>query len=189
MKKSIGAKTILYPTPVLLVGTYDEAGKPDVMTAAWGGINSSNPPSVYVSVRQSRYTYENITKNKAFTISIPTEEQVAEADYYGIVSGRNVDKLASTGLTPVESDLVNAPYLDECPLVLECKLVNTLDLDAHIQFTGEILDVKVDPEYTDDNGTPDIKKIKPILYDPAGTAYYAVGEFKGRAFNLGKKFK
>lgn len=189
MKKSVGAKTFIYPTPVLIVGTYDEAGKPNVMNAAWGGINCSNPPCVYVTVRESRYTYGNIVKNKAFTINIPTEEQVVEADYFGISSGRNVDKLTTTGLTPVKSDLVNAPYIQEFPLNVECKLVHTMDLGAHTQFTGEILDVKMETELTDERGNPDIKKIKPILYDPIGSAYYGIGEFKGRAFSIGKKFK
>jgi flavin reductase (DIM6/NTAB) family NADH-FMN oxidoreductase RutF len=128
-------------------------------------------------------------KNKAFTISIPSEEQVVEADYFGIASGRDVDKLTTTGLTPVKSDLVNAPYIHEFPLIVECKLVHTVDLGAHTQFTGEILDVKVDPELTDEKGNPDIKKIKPILYDPTGFAYYGIGEFKGPAFSMGKKFK
>lgn len=189
MKKSVGAKTIIYPTPVLIVGTYDKSGNPNVMNAAWGGINCSDPPCIYVSVRDSRYTFDNIIENEAFTISIPTEEQVVEADYFGIVSGRDADKLATTGLTPVKSDLVNAPYIHEFPLILECKLLHTVDLGAHTQFTGEILDVKVDPKLTDEKGNPDIKKINPILYDPAGLAYYGIGEFKGQAFSIGKKFK
>ncbi len=189
MKKSVGAKPIIYPTPVLVVGTYDEAGKPNVMAAAWGGISSSDPPSVSISLRAATYTHGNITKQEAFTLSIPTEEQVEEADYFGITSGRDVDKFASTGLTPVKSDLVNAPYIEEFPLILECELVHILELGLHTHFTGEILDVKVDPELTDDNGNPDIKKIKPFLYDHSGMAYYGIGEFLGLAFNIGKKFK
>ena len=189
MKKSVGAKTIIYPTPVLIVGTYDDAGKPNVMNAAWGGINCSDPPRVYVSIRESRYTFNNIVNNKAFTISIPSEEQVVEADYFGIISGRDADKLTTTRLTPVKSDLVNAPYIHEFPLTVECKLVHTVDLGAHTQFTGEILDVKVDSELTDEKGNPDIKKINPILYDPIGLAYYGIGEFKGRAFSVGRKYR
>lgn len=108
---------------------------------------------------------------------------------FGIASGRDVDKFHATGLTPVKSELVNAPFLDEFPLILECKLVNTLELGLHTHFTGEILDVKVDPELTDANGNPDIKKIKPILYDPSGAAYYSIGELVGKAYTIGKKFK
>lgn len=188
-KKSIGAKTIIYPTPVLLVGTYDKDGKPNVMNAAWGGISSSNPPCVSISLREATYSHGNIKSQEAFTLSIPSEGQVVEADYFGIVSGKDGDKFEATGFTPVESDLVNAPYIAECPLVVECKLVNITELGLHTHFTGEIMDVKVDPEFTDANGNPDIKKINPVLYDPIGMAYYGIGEFKGPAFNIGKKFK
>ena len=187
--KSIGAKTIIYPTPVLIVGTYDKYGKPNVMAAAWGGISCSNPPCVSISLREATYTHGNIKLQKAFTLSIPSQRQAEEADYFGIVSGRDEDKFASTGLTPVKSDLVNAPFIEEFPLILECKLINTLELGLHTQFTGEILDVKVDPEFTDALGNPDIKKIKPFLYDPSGIAYYGIGELIGSAFDIGRKFK
>lgn len=189
MKRSVGAKTIIYPTPVLIVGTYDENEKPNVMAAAWGGISCSNPPCVSISLRAATYTHGNIKRSEAFTLSIPGETQVEEADYYGMSSGRDVDKFGSTGKTPIRSELVDAPYIDEFPLILECKLVNTLELGLHTQFTGEILDVKVDPKLTDERGNPDINKINPILYDPSGIAYYGIGEFLGKAFSIGRKFK
>ncbi len=189
MKKSLGAKTIVYPTPVFIVGTYDENEEPDVMAAAWGGISCSNPPCVSISLQKHRYTLKNINERKAFTISIPSEEYVAEADYFGIVSGKDENKFEKTGLTPVKSELVDAPYVEEFPLVLECKAINTLDLGMHVQITGEILDVKLDEKAATDTGKPDIEKIKPFTYDPAAISYHAVGENLGRAFNLGKKFK
>ena len=189
MKKSIGAKTIVYPTPVFIVGTYDKDGKPDVMAAAWGGISCSQPPCVSISLQKQRYTLENIYKRETFTISIPSEEHVIEADYFGIVSGRDVDKFSDSGLTPVKSDIVDAPYVKEFPLVLECKLVHKVDLGVHIQLTGEIMDVKVDENASDTNGIPDISKIKPFMFDPAGMAYYGVGKNIGRAFNVGNKLK
>lgn len=189
MKRSVGAKTIIYPTPVLIVGTYNKVGKPNVMAAAWAGISCSDPPCVSISLREATYTYGNIIHQEAFTLSIPSEKQTEEADYFGIVSGRDVDKFSSTRLTPVKSEMVNAPYIEEFPLILECKLVNTLELGLHTQFTGEILDVKVDQELSDAYGNPDIKKINPILYDPIGIAYYGIGEFMGPAFSIGKRFK
>ena len=123
MKKSLGAKTILYPTPVLIVGTYDAAGKPNAMTAAWGGICCSSPPCVAVSLRKATYTYGNIAQQGGFTINIPSEKHVLEADYFGLMSGKKTDKFAESGLTPVRSDLVNAPYIAEFPFVLECRLL------------------------------------------------------------------
>ncbi len=82
MKKSIGAKTILYPTPVLIVGTYDKSGNPNVMTVAWGGICCSSPPCVSISVREATHTYGNLMEQKAFTISIPSEKYVKQADFH-----------------------------------------------------------------------------------------------------------
>lgn len=96
MKKSIGAKTIIYPTPVLIVGTYDKMGKANLMTAAWGGICCSKPPSIAISLRKATYTYGNIVERKAFTINITSETFVIEADYFGIVSGKSEDKFHST---------------------------------------------------------------------------------------------
>lgn len=142
MKKSIGAKTIVYPTPVFIVGTYDESGKPNAMNVAWGGISCSSPPCVSISVREATYTHGNIVNKKAFTVNIPSENYIREADYFGIASGKNGDKFAATGLTPVKSELVDAPYIKEFPLALECKLVNATEIGLCTSFTGEILDAK-----------------------------------------------
>ena len=186
MKKSIGAKTIVYPTPVFVVGTYDKMGQPNVMTAAWGGICCSNPPCVTVSLRKARYTYGNIMEQKAYTISIPPQNYVKEADYFGIVSGRNTDKFAAAGLTPVRSDLVNAPYVKEFPLVLECKLLHTFEIGSHTQFIGEIIDVKVDESVLGEKGQPDVEKIRPVIFAPESNGYYEVGKYLGKAFSIGK---
>ncbi len=186
MKKSIGAKTIVHPTPVFVVGTYDKDRKPNVMTAAWGGICCSVPPCVAVSLREATYTYQNILDHKAFTISIPSEEYVKEADYFGIASGRDVNKFQVTGLTPVESGIVEAPYVDEFPFVLECKLINNVKIGLHTQFIGEIKDIKVEESLLDDD-EPLIEKIKPLIYSTDNLSYYGVGKLLGKAFSVGKK--
>ncbi|NTW52527.1 MAG: flavin reductase family protein [Chlorobiaceae bacterium] len=186
MKRSIGAKTLLFPAPVLMVGTYDGSGRPNLMNAAWGGICSSEPPSVAVSVRKARYTYENIVQRKAFTIGIPSEKYVAEADFVGIVSGRNIDKFAAAGLTPVKSALVDAPYAAEFPVVLECRLIQVIEIGVHTQFIGEIIDVKGDEELFDDDGLLDILKIRPLLYDTSHRGYHGVGPLVAQAFSVGK---
>ncbi|HHT9130803.1 MAG TPA: flavin reductase family protein [Candidatus Brocadiaceae bacterium] len=186
MKKSLGAKTIVYPTPVFIVGTYDKAGKPNVMNVAWGGLCCSSPPCVAVSVRKATYTYGNIVDRKAFTINIPSESHVKQADYFGIVSGAKEDKFSATGLTPVKSDLVDAPYIKEFPLILECKLTHTTEIGLHTQFIGQIVDVKAEESVLGENGSLDIKKVNPILYAPENRAYYGVGECLGKAFSIGK---
>jgi flavin reductase (DIM6/NTAB) family NADH-FMN oxidoreductase RutF len=186
MKKSLGAKTIVYPTPVFIVGTYDKAGKPNVMTAAWGGICCSQPPCVAVSLREATYSYGNIMARKAFTISIPSQGHAREADYCGIASGKTQDKFARSKLTPVKSDLVDAPYVKEFPVVLECRLLQTVKIGLHTQFIGEILDVKADESALGADGLPDILKVKPIVFVPESATYHGIGQFLGRAFSIGR---
>ena len=186
MKQSLGAKTLLFPTPVLLVGTYDKEGKPNLMNAAWGGICCSQPPCVAVSLRKATYSYAAIVERKAFTVGIPSETWMKEADYVGIASGRTVDKFAATGLTPVRSELVDAPYAAEFPVVLECRLLHTLEIGLHTQFVGEIMDVKADADVLGDDGLPDILRIKPLVYDTGHRGYHGIGPFLGQAFSVGK---
>ena len=189
MKKSLGPKTIIYPTPVLVVGTYDVAGKPNVMTVAWGGICSSKPPAVTVSLRKATYTYGNIIERKAFTVNIPSETHVKEVDFFGIVSGKEEDKFSAAGFTPVKSSLVDAPYVKEFPLVLECQLLRVVKIGHHTQFIGEIMDVKVEESVIGEDGLPDIDEVKPIVFTPESRAYYGVGRCLGKAFSVGKKIK
>ena len=186
MKKSLGAKTLLCPTPVLVLGTYDRAGKPNAMTAAWGGICCSRPPCVAVSLRKATYSHGSIVSRQAFTISVPSARHAREADYLGIASGRNTDKFAAARLTPVRSDLVDAPYVLEFPLVLECRLVHTFELGLHTQFVGEILDVKADEAVLGPDGRPDIKKIAPLVFAPGTSEYYEIGQLVGQAFAIGE---
>jgi len=185
MKQSRGARSIVFPTPVFVVGTYDDEGKPNMMAAAWGGICSSRPPSVAVSLRAATYSHGNIKTREAFTISIPSETYVVEADYAGIASGRDVDKFAVTGLTPVRSELVDAPYVAEFPMVIECKLTRIVEIGLHTMFIGEVLDVKAEETVFDENGHLDITKVRPLVWAPDGQGYYGVGEFLGEAFQIG----
>lgn len=186
MKKTIGAKTLLFPTPVLMVGTYDQYGKPNLMNAAWGGICCSQPPCVAVSLRKATYSHASIVYRKAFTVGIACETRMVEADYVGIASGRDIDKFAVAGLTPVKSELVDAPYAAEFPVVLECRLLHIVEIGLHTQFIGEIIDVKADQDVLGDDGLPDIMKIKPLIYDTAHKGYHGIGPLQGQAFSVGK---
>lgn len=189
MKQSLGAKPLMFPTPILMVGSYDEAGRPNLMNAAWGGICCSQPPCVAVSLRAARYTYGNITARGAFTVAIADEAHMAVADYVGMVSGRDTDKFAAAGLTAVAGDLVDAPYADQFPVVLECRLLQVVRLGVHDQFIGEILDVKADREVLSADGVPDIMKIRPLAYDPARKGYHGLGPALGTAFSVGDAFR
>lgn len=189
MKKSVGAKTLLFPTPVLMVGTYDHAGKPNIMNAAWGGICCSQPPCVTVSLRKATYSYSCIIERKAFTVGIASESKMTEADYMGIASGHDVNKFDVTGLTPIKSELVDAPYAAEFPVVLECRLLQVVEIGLHTQFIGEIIDVKADEGVFAEDGHLDIMKIRPLLFDTSHRGYHGVGDCLGKAFSIGKKFQ
>lgn len=181
MKQSLGAKTIAVPTPVWLVGTYDENNKPNIMTAAWGGICCSRPPCIQVSLRAATYSHGNIKARKAFTVNIPSDEHWREADYAGIASGRDTGKLSDLEWFFTASELVDAPIIDQCGLVIECRLKETVELGLHTMYVGEIMDVKADPEVITD-GKLDIRKVKPIIFSPGEGCYFSVGPKLSDAF-------
>ena len=186
MKHSLGAKTIIYPTPVLVIGSYNRDGSANAMTAAWGGIACSKPPCVSISLRAATASHGNIKEHQAFTISLPGETNAAQADYFGLVSGRDHDKFADLGVTAVRSELVDAPYVGEFPLVLECKVVAVHELGIHTQFIGEILDVKADESVLAEDGSIDLALLKPILFAMGEQCYYGVGERVGKAYAIGR---
>jgi len=188
MKISLGAKTLAQPTPVWAVGAFDENGKPNAMIAAWGGICSSDPASVTVSLRPPRHTFAGVMKHRAFTVSVCPAPLAAEADYLGMVSGRKEDKFAATGLTPVTSSAVKAPYVGEFPLIIECELSDTLELGVHTLLVGRIVDVKCDEDKLVDGKHPDPEKILPLIFSPGTRAYHTVGPKVGQGFDMGKKY-
>lgn len=187
MKKSLGAVTHAMPTPVWLVGSYDKEGKPNLATVAWGGVCCSDPASVTVSLRKSRHSYHAILERQAFTINVASNRFAREADYAGIASGRDSDKFAVAGLTAVRSELVDAPYVAEFPLILECRLLQTVEIGVHTQFIGQIVDVKAEEEVLDGNGVPDATKVLPLVYSPANRTYYGIGAVVGKGFEIGKE--
>lgn len=189
MKKSLGARTVLVPAPVLVVGTYDKDGRPNVMTVAWGGTCCSSPPCIDIALRKATHSYQSILDRKAFTVHVTPERYLTEADYFGIVSGRDVDKFAATGLTAVRSDVVDAPYIKEFPFVMECRLFKVVELGLHTQFIGEIMDVKTDDDMLDDRALPDVDSIKPVVMVPEIRRYYGFGEKLGDAFVVGKRLR
>ncbi len=141
-----------------------------------------------MSLRAATATHGNILARKAFTISLPNGAQVAAADYFGLVSGRTVDKFAVTGLTPVRSELVDAPYVAEFPLTVECALTAVHELGLHTQFIGEVKDVKIDEACLNDDGHIDVGKLDPLAFAPDTGAYFALGALVGRAYSVGKSF-
>jgi flavin reductase (DIM6/NTAB) family NADH-FMN oxidoreductase RutF len=190
MKLLLPAQTILLPSPVLIIGTYDSDGRPNIMNVAWAGIASSKPPCISVSLREATLSFHNIKQNNAFTVNIPSEKYLKEADFVGLVSGREYDKFKETGLTSEKSKLVNAPIVKEFPYALECNLVKQVDLGSHTMFIGEIVGMVADSEVLNSNQLPDIEKVRPMLFGSFGSmAYYNIGNKLGDAFSVGKELQ
>jgi flavin reductase (DIM6/NTAB) family NADH-FMN oxidoreductase RutF len=190
MKISLPAQTILLPSPVLIIGTYGHDGRPNIMNAAWGGIACSKPPCISVSLREATLTYHNIKHSRAFTVNIPSEKHAKQADFVGVVSGRECDKFQQAGLTPERSKLVDAPIVAEFPYTLECTLVREVELGLHTMFIGEIVGMVADSEVLSPQQLPDIEKVRPMLFGSFGNmAYYGVGESLGKAFHIGKELR
>ena len=185
MRKNFGAKTWLYPMPVLIVGSYDENGNPDAMNAAWGGIYDTN--LVMVCLADEHKTTENIKKTGAFTLSFATVDTVSPCDYVGIVSANDVpDKFERAGFHATKSEHVNAPIIDELPMTVECRLQKFNEDGICI---GEIVNISADESILYENGKIDAKKLNPIIYDSVSHAYWSFGEKVGRAFSDGTKIK
>ena len=186
MRKNLGAKAILYPMPVLIIGTYDEKGKPNAMNAAWGGISEETEISICVS--DEHKTAENVIKAGAFTVSVADKKNVVAADYVGIVSGNSEEnKIAKCGWTAEKSEFVNAPLFAELPFTLECKL-KSYDKEA-CRLVGEIVNISADESILDEKGKITLDKFFPITYDPVGHTYRTLGEIVGKAFSDGKNLK
>jgi len=185
MRKNFGAKTWLYPMPVLIVGTYDEKGTPNAMNAAWGGVYDTN--QVMVCLSDDHKTTENIKKTGAFTLSFATAGTVVPCDYVGIVSANDVpDKLKRAGFHTVKSEHVPAPIIEELPMTLACRLIKFNEDGICI---GEIVNVSADESILDEKGMVDVKKLDPIIYDGCTHAYLRLGEKVGQAFSDGKAIK
>ncbi len=184
--KSLGAKTFLYPTPVLLVGTYDPVGRPNLMAAAWAGICCSSPPCVSVSLRKATHTYGNMMQRREFTLSVPSADQVRLVDYLGMYSGKDRNKFEALGLTEARAGSVEAPYAEQFRLVLECRLLHTLELGLHTMFVGQVLNVLAHESVLDADGKLDVKSLAPIAYAPVLRTYYELGNLLGKAFSVGK---
>lgn len=187
-RKNFGAKhAVMTPQPCIMIATYDENQVPDVMMAAWGGQYDYDKISFELS---SHKTIDNIRLKKAFTVSFATEETMAQSDYFGLVSGREVaDKVKRAGFTATPSPNVDAPIINEYKLTLECRLV-TMEEDgeggAHV--VGQVVNWSADESILT-NGKVDLAKLKPIVFDSSALTYRSVGDSVGQAWQSGKVFK
>lgn len=163
-KKSIGERNLVFPEPAMVIGSYDKDGKPNIMTAAWFGVANSRPLKVSVSLRPATYSYHCIMENMAFTVNVPDASHLKYVQFAGRYSGKDMNKFEETGLTPVKSDFVNAPYIKEFPMVLECKVTEYHDLGSHRQFIGQVVDAKIDERLLTEDGRVNMDLFDPIIY-------------------------
>lgn len=185
MRKDFGKKSWLYPMPVLIVAAYDDAGVPNVMNAAWGGIFTDE--TIGICLSEGHKTTKNIRATGAFTVSMATVDTVTACDYVGLVSGnKEPDKFAKAGFTAVKSQFVNAPIINELPMTLECELLSYDEESNHL--VGRIVNISAEESILTD-GKIDIAKLRPITYDPIGHNYFELGAKVGNAFSDGKKLK
>lgn len=184
-KLNIDTNVYLYPMPVVLVGV-EVQGKPNFMTVGWVSRVNLKPPMIAIGINKAHYTPKGIQENGAFSINIPTRSMVEVTDYCGLVSGRTADK--SELFKAFYGELHGAPMIAECPLNMECKLVDTVDLPSNYLFIGEIVGAYCGEEFMTD-GNPDIKKIDPFLLTMPDKRYWGIGEFVAKAWSVGKERK
>ena len=169
--------------PVLMIGTYNEDGTPNMMNAAWGGITLED--EITICIDTTHKTWGNIAARKAFTVAFGTADTVRACDYLGLVSGKDAsDKVAKSGLTASRSEFVDAPVMTELPLVRECELVSMNEENCNV--VGRILNCAVE-ELVLTDGKPDAAKMKPICYDPCAHVYRIMGDAVAKAFSCGKE--
>lgn len=185
MKKNFGVKTWMYPMPVLIIGTYNHDGSVDAMNAAWGGIHNTNQIGICLS--HLHKTADNILERQQFTVAFADAAHVAECDFVGVVSGaKDADKMKKTGFTFTKSENVDAPVIDQLPVVLECSLVSYDVVSDYL--VADIVNVAADESVLTD-GKIDPSKFKPITFDPVNNKYIALGDVVGEAFKDGLKLK
>ncbi len=176
-RRTLKGGTLLCPLPAVMatVGTME---KPNIITVAWCGILSSDPPRAYISVRPSRYSHGLLREGGEFVINLTTEKLARATDYAGIYTGAKVDKFAKLSLTPIESENVAPPTIKESPLALECRVFEVISMGTHDVFMADILSVSADEEYFDDNDK--------LRLDKAGLIAYSHGEYYTLGKRLGK---
>lgn len=184
MKKDLGVKPYLFPMPVLMIATYGEDDKVDVMNMAWGGICAEN--MVSLNIGESHKTSENLKKRGAFTLSVADIPHIEAADFFGIATGNTMpDKFERSGLHAVKSEKVDAPIVVEFPLTLECRVVEDKNEIYGHHVIGEIVGVLADEEVLDEKGNVDPTKLQAFAFDQFRNGYYAIGEKIGRAWHTG----
>ena len=179
--------TFIYPIPAVMVscGTMEES---NIITVAWTGILNTNPAMCYISVRPERYSHNIIKENGEFAINLTTRQLAYATDWCGVKSGRDVDKFKEMKLTKERANIIKAPLIKECPVSVECKVKEIVQLGSHDMFVAEIVAIDADEKYIDEKGAFDIGKCDLIAYANGG--YYPLESKIGKfGYSVQKKSK
>jgi flavin reductase (DIM6/NTAB) family NADH-FMN oxidoreductase RutF len=188
MKKQVKAATALFPTPAVMVSCAGEQNTSNIITIAWAGVVCSEPPILSVSIRPGRLSHALISRAGDFVVNIPSEKLLRELDFCGVASGKDVDKFSELGLTAITADKVSAPLIKQCPVNLECRVLEMKKLGTHDMFLGEIVAVHMDEDILNEKGVVDISRLKPVAYCPQAAQYWSLKEAIGTyGFTKGKK--
>lgn len=182
-KVTKGSQTWMFPLPALLIGTVID-GKPNFMTAAWGSIANAEPPMLTVAIRRSRYTRNGIAEGGAFSVNIASASQARQVDFCGIESGAKTDKAVRCGFTVFYGTLDKAPLIQQCPLNIECKVSQIVELPTHSLIIADIVQTHVSEDCLT-GGKLDAAKLDPIIYVTAPRKYARLGENVADAFSAG----
>ncbi|MBI5459713.1 flavin reductase family protein [Methanobacterium sp.] len=181
-KTNIGKNIFVYPMPVTLLGT-KHGETANFMALGWLSRVNGNPPLLVASVNKAHLTNQLLKENKTFSINYPTEDMIGKVDYCGLVSGRKEDK--SQLFTIEYGEMEDVPLIKECPLSLECKLVDVYEMPTHNLFIGEIIASYADEKILT-RGKPDMSKLKPLLLTMPDNNYWTVKEKVGKAWDIGR---
>ncbi len=175
MKKEMKPTTAVVPCPVVLLSV---AGKerPNIITLSWVANVCSSPPTVVVGIRPQRHSYELVKEAKEFVLNIPTTDYLEATEFAGTKSGRDFDKFAECGLTPVPASIVRSPMIEECPINIECKVTKVESIGVHDLFTAEVVAVHLDETVLGENDRFDPAKAKLFTYMSMSGQYWSLGE-------------
>lgn len=190
-KKELKMRAVVAPTETVIVSAYDKDGKADACTIAFYMVSSHVPPCVTIGINatQKRKTLKDMLETKAFVLGFPSVSQVKEADYLGVESGYQTDKLANIGFTTSPAETVYAPIINELALSLECEVIHTVTVGSHMQVTGEVKRIIADESILNERGRVVLEKLQPIIYDEEAGRYLSVGEKVADAFRSGIELK
>ncbi|MFW9834798.1 MAG: flavin reductase family protein [Candidatus Thorarchaeota archaeon] len=182
-KINVGTRVTPYPMPVTLVGTIVD-GRINFMAVAWINRMNNNPPIWSAGINKKHHTVKGILEQKTFSINFPSVDMIERTDFCGLGSGKKIDK---SGVFDVFfGELGNAPMIRECPLTIECKLHNTMDLGTNLLVLGEVIAAYTENQYLTD-GKIDVKKVNPAVLTMPDNRYWTVGDYLAKAWDVGKK--